>query len=159
MNRIVRAAVFAVAFLALFWLGAAAAVAYGVGWARSLPAVEVRVDDRASAVLVDARVPAVLVAGALVAIPRLAHGDPWAGLGDDPDVRRWGPVAAEVLRQLEDAPDAVLVEVDDGHERVRVEKRRGSLRVSVRSPEADVDLSVPDPLLRHFAAALDDALR
>ena len=61
------------------------------------------------------------------------------------DTQPPGPVLVELLRTLEDGPDATFVEVEDGADRVRIFKEGRYLRVEVRDGR-DLDLRVSVPL-------------
>ncbi len=65
-----------------------------------------------------------------------------------------GPAMAEVLRALEDCPDAVLVDVQDDDEHVQIVKRGRNFEIRVHDAEADVHVSLPAGLMSHIANTL-----
>lgn len=65
-----------------------------------------------------------------------------------------GPALAEVLRALEDCPDAVLVDVQDDDEHVQIAKRGRSFEIHVKDGESDVHVSLPAGLMSRIAGTL-----
>jgi hypothetical protein len=63
-------------------------------------------------------------------------------------VRRYLPVAEEVLDAVAESPDFELVRVDDGDEQVRITKAGDLLRVRVEGRGETVDVNVPFDLAR-----------
>lgn len=94
-------------------------------------------------------VPAVLVHAGMTVLPALMDEDIWAEVRTD--LGEWGPVAAEVLRAVEDAPDAVLVEIENEHESVRIEKDGRTLEIRVRDGRDSFEISLPASLLGRVA--------
>ena len=94
-------------------------------------------------------VPAVLVHAGMSVLPALVEEDVWeearTNLGE------WAPVAAEALRAVEDAPDAVLVEIENDREHVRIEKDGRSLEIRVRDGKDSFEISLPASLLGRVA--------
>jgi hypothetical protein len=90
-------------------------------------------------------VPAVLVHAGMSVLPALIEKDVWEEVRTD--LGEWGPVAAEALRAVEDAPDGVLVEVENDREHVRIEKDGRSLEIHVRDGKDRFDISLPASLL------------
>jgi hypothetical protein len=112
--------------------------------------VTVKVDEPGPhGVRLDVPVPAVLVYAGMSLLPALVEGDVWADVRAD--LGEWGPVAAEVLRAVEDAPDAVLVDVQNDRESVRIEKDGRTLEIHVEGADGTVDVSLPAGLLGHVA--------
>ena len=66
------------------------------------------------------------------------------------------PVLANLARELESCPDAVLVEVHDGDAHVTIEKRGGTLRIHVDDNDAEVRVSVPASMLSFALETLGD---
>ncbi|HWM91707.1 MAG TPA: hypothetical protein VN493_13145 [Thermoanaerobaculia bacterium] len=94
-------------------------------------------------------VPALLVHAGMSLMPMVMEDDVWEEIRTD--LGEWGPVAAEVLRAVEDAPDTVLVEVQNDHETVRIVKDGRSLEIRVEGEDGTVDISVPASLLGRIA--------
>jgi hypothetical protein len=94
-------------------------------------------------------VPAVLVHAGMTVLPMLVEEDVWEEVRTD--LGEWGPVAAEALRAVEDAPDGVLVEVENDREHVRIEKDGRSLEIHVRDGKDRFDISLPASLLGRVA--------
>ncbi len=94
-------------------------------------------------------VPAVLVHAGLAVLPALIEEDVWEDVRTD--LGEWGPVAAEALRAVEDAPDGVLVEIENDREYVRIEKDGRSLEVRVRDGKDSFEISLPASLLGRVA--------
>ena len=94
-------------------------------------------------------VPAILVHAGLTVLPALIEDDIWEDVRTD--LGEWAPVAAEALRSVEDAPDAVLVEVENARESVRIEKVGRSLEIRVRDGKDSFEISLPANLLGHVA--------
>ena len=69
-------------------------------------------------------------------------------------VRRYLPVAGEVLTAVAESPDFDLAKVDEGDEHVRVRKVGDSLHVRVESLRESVEMNVPFELAWR---ALDEA--
>jgi len=94
-------------------------------------------------------VPAVFIHAGLSVLPTLIERDVWeearTNLGE------WGPVAAEALRAVEDAPDAVLVDIENDHESVRIEKAGRTLEIRVRDGKDSFEISLPASLLGRVA--------
>lgn len=94
-------------------------------------------------------VPAILVHAGMTVLPALVQEDVWEEVRTD--LGEWGPVAAEVLRAVEDAPDAVLVEIENEREHVRIEKDGRTLEIRVRDGRDSFEISVPASLLGRVA--------
>jgi hypothetical protein len=94
-------------------------------------------------------VPAFLVHAGISLLPAVIEKDIWEEVRTD--LGEWGPVAAEVLRAVEDAPDAVLVEVEDAREHVRIVKDGRTLEIEVRGHDGTFEISVPASLLGRIA--------
>ena len=94
-------------------------------------------------------VPAILVHAGLTVLPALIEDDVWEDVRCD--LGEWAPVAAEALRSVEDAPDAVLVEVENERESVRIEKVGRSLEIRVRDGKDSFEISLPASLLGRVA--------
>lgn len=94
-------------------------------------------------------VPAILVHAGLTVLPALIEDDVWDDVRTD--LGEWAPVAAEALRSVEDAPDAVLVEVENERESVRIEKVGRSLEIRVRDGRDSFEISLPASLLGRVA--------
>jgi hypothetical protein len=94
-------------------------------------------------------VPALLVHAGMSLMPMVMEDDVWEEIRTD--LGEWGPVAAEALRAVEDAPDTVLVEVQDAHEHVRIVKDGRSLEIHVEGEDGTVEISVPASLLGRIA--------
>ena len=71
------------------------------------------------------------------------------------DLRPWLPAIGIACRELERAPDFLLVEVIDSDDHVRITKRSGALIVDVDSGEAEVHIQVPLGVVRSVAERLD----
>lgn len=108
--------------------------------------VMVKVDEPGSRIVFP--VPAFLVYAGMKVLP-LVEEDIWADARAE--LGEWGPVAAEALRAVEDAPDAVLVEVQNAREHVRITKEGRSLEIYVKGQDETVEISVPAGLLGHIA--------
>ncbi len=100
------------------------------------------------------RVPAVLGHIALAFVPASVFD-----FCDDEDFHRHGPLIQEACRQLEDAPDFVLVEVFSAEEHVLIRKRGNALVVDVESEDEDVHVAVPLGIARAFARKVERAGR
>ena len=94
-------------------------------------------------------VPAVLVHAGMSVLPALIEQDVWEEVRTE--LGEWGPVAAEALRAVEDAPDAVLVDIENGRESVRIEKDGRTLEIHVRDGRDSFDISLPASLLGRVA--------
>ena len=94
-------------------------------------------------------VPAALINAGLTVLPALVQEDVWEEVRTD--LGEWAPVAAEALRAVEDAPDAVLVEIENDREHVRIEKDGRSLEVRVRDGKDSFEISLPASLLGRVA--------
>lgn len=94
-------------------------------------------------------VPAILVHAGLTVLPALVEEDVWEDVRTD--LGEWAPVAAEVLRAVADAPDAVLVDIENAHESVRIEKDGRSLEIRVRDGNDNFEISLPASLLGRVA--------
>lgn len=94
-------------------------------------------------------VPAILVHAGLAVLPALIEDDVWEDVRTD--LGEWAPVAAEALRSVEDAPDAVLVEVENERESVRIEKVGRSLEIRVKDGRDSFEISLPASLLGRVA--------
>ena len=94
-------------------------------------------------------VPAILVHAGLSVLPALVEEDVWEEVRTD--LGEWAPVAAEVLRTVEDAPDAVLVEMENAHEHFRIEKVGRTLEIRVWDGRDSFEISVPASLLGRVA--------
>ena len=94
-------------------------------------------------------VPAVLVHAGLSVLPALIEEDVWEEVRTD--LGEWAPVAAEALRAVEDAPDAVLVDIENDRESVRIEKDGRTLEIRVRDGKDSFEISLPASLLGRVA--------
>jgi radical SAM superfamily enzyme with C-terminal helix-hairpin-helix motif len=94
-------------------------------------------------------VPAVLVHAGMSVLPAVMDEDVWEDVRTD--LGEWAPVAAEALRAVEDAPNAVLVEVENERESVRIEKAGRSLEIYVRDGKDTFEISLPASLLGRVA--------
>jgi hypothetical protein len=94
-------------------------------------------------------VPAILVHAGMTVLPALVEEDVWEDVRAD--LGEWAPVAAEALRAVEDAPNAVLVEVENERESVRIEKHGRSLEIYVRDGRDTFEISLPASLLGRVA--------
>ena len=94
-------------------------------------------------------VPAILVHAGMTVLPALVEEDVWEEVRTD--LGEWAPVAAEVLRAVEDAPDAVLVEIENAQESVRIEKDGRTLEIRVRDGKDSFEISLPASLLGRVA--------
>lgn len=94
-------------------------------------------------------VPAILVHAGMAVLPALVEEDVWEEVRTD--LGEWAPVAAEALRAVEDAPDAVLVEIESERESVRIEKDGRSLEIRVRDGKDSFEISLPASLLGRVA--------
>ncbi|HEX2252727.1 MAG TPA: hypothetical protein VHQ65_05635 [Thermoanaerobaculia bacterium] len=143
-----------VGITALLLAGTASAVVLAVQAARTMPAIEVQVDDHAADHRVAITIPAFLVAGAAWAAPRVMPAEARAELEIEmAEAALYLPMLEQLAADFEAMPDATLVEVIDGGDRVRVDKRGGDLLVRVRSADADVDVRVPAALVRSLAGS------
>jgi hypothetical protein len=100
------------------------------------------------------RIPAVLGHLALAFVPTSVFD-----FCDDEDFVRQGPLLREALRQLEDAPDFILVEVISDDEHVLIRKKGNALVVDVESEDEDVHMAVPLGIARAFARKIERASR
>jgi hypothetical protein len=94
-------------------------------------------------------VPAILVHAGMTVLPALVQEDVWEEVRTD--LGEWAPVAAEVLRAVEDAPDAVLVDIENEREHVRIEKDGRTLEIRVRDGRDSFEISLPASLLGRVA--------
>ena len=94
-------------------------------------------------------VPAALLHAGLTVMPALVEDDVWEEVRTD--LGEWAPVAAEALRAVEDAPDAVLVDIENDREHVRIEKDGRSLEIRVRDGKDNFEISLPASLLGRVA--------
>lgn len=94
-------------------------------------------------------VPAALVHVGMSVLPAVMEEDVWAEVRTD--LGEWGPVAAEALRAVEDAPDAVLVDVQNPRESVRIVKDGRNLEIHVKGDDGTVEISLPANLLGYIA--------
>ncbi|MFP5288646.1 MAG: hypothetical protein ACLGI9_23115 [Thermoanaerobaculia bacterium] len=94
-------------------------------------------------------VPAILVHAGMTVLPALVEEDVWEEVRAD--LGEWGPVAAEVLRAVEDSPDAVLVDIENDREHVRIEKDGRTLEIRVRDGRDSFEISLPASLLGRVA--------
>lgn len=94
-------------------------------------------------------VPAILVHAGLTVLPALFEEDVWEEVRTD--LGEWGPVAAEVLRAVEDSPDAVLVDIENDRESIRIEKDGRKLEIRVRDGRDSFEVSLPASLLGRLA--------
>lgn len=94
-------------------------------------------------------VPAVLVHAGMAVLPALIEDDVWEDVRTD--LGEWAPVAAEALRAVEDAPDAVLVDIENERESVRIEKNGRKLEIRVREGRDSFEISLPASLLGRVA--------
>lgn len=94
-------------------------------------------------------VPAVLIHAGLAVLPALIEEDVWEEVRAD--LGEWAPAAAEALRAVEDAPDAVLVDIENERESVRIEKDGRTLEIRVRDGRDSFEISLPASLLGRVA--------
>lgn len=94
-------------------------------------------------------VPAILVHAGMTVLPALVEDNVWEEVRTD--LGEWGPVAAEVLRAVEDSPDAVLVDIENDREHVRIEKDGRTLEIRVRDGRDSFEISLPASLLGRVA--------
>ncbi len=94
-------------------------------------------------------VPAALVSLGLNVLPRMVEDNACAKVRAD--LKEMGPALAGALRDLEDAPDAVLVDFRDAGESVRIVKEGRSLEIRVKNPEGTFVVSLPAHLLGRIA--------
>ena len=66
-------------------------------------------------------------------------------------LRVHGPAMAAALRELEDAPDAVLVDIRDASERVQIAKKGRSLQIYVDNADGRFEITLPANLLGRIA--------
>jgi hypothetical protein len=64
-------------------------------------------------------------------------------------VRRYLPVAEEVLAAVAESPDFELARIDEGDEHVRIDKVGAALQIRIESPRETVAVNVPFDLARH----------
>jgi hypothetical protein len=94
-------------------------------------------------------VPAAFIHAGLTVLPALIEDDVWEEVRID--LGEWAPVAAEALRAVEDAPDAVLVDIENDRESVRIEKDGRTLEIHIRDGKGSYEFSVPASLLGRVA--------
>jgi len=94
-------------------------------------------------------VPAVLFHAGMAVLPALIEEDVWEDIRTD--LGEWAPVAAEALRAVEDAPNAVLVEIENDREHIRIEKDGRTLEIRVRDGKDSFEVSLPASLLGRVA--------
>ena len=120
--------------LAFASVAAAAAAIYGAG------TIAVNVQERAGS-HVSVHVPAGLANMVLGLVPDRVIEEALAEA--NAEIEPWVPAARNAWKQLEQAPDFVLLEVVDGHQFVRVEKQGTQIRVHVDFDDGSVDVAVP----------------
>jgi hypothetical protein len=98
---------------------------------------------------VDLTIPAAVVYLGLDVLPLVLEDEIEAEIRTD--LREYGPAMAAALRELENAPDAVLVDVRDAAERVRVSKKGRTLEVRVDGPDGRYEITLPASLLGRIA--------
>jgi hypothetical protein len=98
---------------------------------------------------IDLTIPAAVVHLGLNVLPWVLDDDLCAEIGTD--LGEYGPAVAAGLRELEDAPDAVLVDVRDASERVRITKKGRSLEIYVDNADGRFEISLPASLLGRIA--------
>jgi hypothetical protein len=74
----------------------------------------------------------------------------------DPEVQEFLPVLRDIARELERAPDGVLVEVDGPDERVLIEKRGGRFVIDVDSAGEHVTVTLPAGALEEITDVVTD---
>jgi hypothetical protein len=158
MSRTGRVVLALLLVVVLFWAGVAAAVAWTVHAVATAPAIDISVRQHGvDHGHVSLRLPAALVVASAILAGDDARDRLRAEIGAEIDLAAWSPAAAELARQLETMPDAMLVEVRDGGDHVLVVKEGDDLRIRVRSPDGDVDVTLPatlaGDLLGRLAAA------
>lgn len=94
-------------------------------------------------------VPAALVSVGLDVLPLMVERNACAKVRAD--LKEMGPALAGALRDLEDAPDAVLVDIQNDRETVRIVKEGRSLEIHVRDSTGTVVVSLPAHLLGRIA--------
>lgn len=97
----------------------------------------------------DLKIPAAVVHLGLNVLPWVLDGDLGAEIRTD--LGEHGPAVAAALRELEDAPDAVLVDVRDAGERVRIIKKGRSLQIDVDNADGRFEITLPASLLGRVA--------
>jgi len=148
MNSAARLLLFVVVgavLLAFATVAMAAAAVIGAG------SIDVRVHgERGSHVAL--RVPAGLANVALACVPDSVIEQ--ALREAPPELDGVFPAVRDAWRQLERAPDFVLLEVVDRDLRVRVEKRDGQLQLHVDEDGETVDVALPMKTLRRLVDRL-----
>lgn len=134
------------ALLAVFTV-AGWAVLIGVIYAHG-GVMSVRVHEAEQGLDLYVPVPMVIVDGAVATASHVMPNEDWLEMQADLDLGEWAPLVREVLKALDDCPDAVLVEVIDGNERVRVTKEGRYLKVDVDQDDVDVRVSIPTRSVR-----------
>lgn len=97
----------------------------------------------------DLTIPAAVVHLGLNVLPWMLDRD--LGAEIRADLGEHGPAVAAALRELEDAPDAVLVDVQDAGERVRITKKGRSLQIYVDNVDGRFEITLPANLLGRVA--------
>lgn len=100
---------------------------------------------------VSLHVPAALAYLGLDLLPLL---DDRVGAEIRADLGEMRPALAAALRDLESAPDAVLVDVQDGRDRVRITKRDRTLQISVVDQGGRYEITLPEGILGKVADTL-----
>lgn len=141
--------------------GTLSAIAYATHAVLTSPSVQVRVHDKVEGHKVHVLVPASLVAAGMTVAPWLIPDEAMAELRYEleaeldhlpVDIRL---MAAEMVLEIREMPDATLVEVVDGTDHVTVDKVGSDLVIRVRSLDADVDVEVPVALLQRALDFID----
>ncbi len=101
---------------------------------------------------IDLHLPAAVVYLGMDLLPLVLDDDVSAEIRANLGEHRQAVAAA--LRELEHAPDAVLVDIEDGSERVRISKRGRSLEIHVVNSDGRFDISLPTGLLGRIARAI-----
>lgn len=94
-------------------------------------------------------VPAALVSLGLNVLPLVVEENACAKVRAD--LKEMGPALSGALRDLEDAPDAVLVDIRNDQETVRIVKEGRSLEIHIEDTTGTVVVSLPAHLLGRIA--------
>jgi hypothetical protein len=138
-------------FLGLFvaaMLLSVAAVGVGAAAVANAGTVSVEVQSEESSGL-SLGLPAILLNLGIVLAP-----DEWVAECTGEFEPVW-PTLRAAARELDRAPDFVLLEISSADEYVRVEKLRDRLVVMVRSDEEQIRVALPLSTMRRIAARLD----
>jgi len=101
---------------------------------------------------IDLHLPAAVVYLGMDLLPLVLDDDVSAEIRANLGEHRQAVAAA--LRELERAPDAVLVDVQNGSERVRISKQGHSLEIHVVNPDGTYEISLPAGVLGRVARVI-----